>query len=153
HRNGPFFAYYSMSHMHIPMLRTPDSTTDRKDYWPDNIAYMDKLVGKLVAELDRLGLRENTLVVFAGDNGTTPDRFTVNGRPLSTWGGSLSESAVRVPLIVNWPGTTPPSQFCHHLIDFSDFFPTFAELAGLKLAEGITIDGHSFAPQILGRQK
>ena len=56
---------------------------------------------------------------------------TVNGRPLSTWGGSLSESAVRVPLIVNWPGTTPPSQFCHHLIDFSDFFPTFAELAGL----------------------
>jgi arylsulfatase A len=60
-------------------------------------------------------------------------------------GGSL------VPLIANWPGTTPAGKSSSDLIDFSDFYPTFASLAGAKLPEGVTIDGRSFAPQILGQ--
>ncbi len=64
---------------------------------------------------------------------------------------NLTEGGSRVPLICNWKGTTPTGQVSKDLVDFSDFFPTFAEIAGAKLPEGVTIDGHSFAPQLQGR--
>lgn len=66
----PFFLYYSMVHVHGEIQPTPDSAPDSKDLFGDKIRYMDKLVGKLVAELDTLKLRENTLIIFMGDNGT-----------------------------------------------------------------------------------
>ena len=55
-------------------------------------------------------------------------------------------------MVVNWPGVTPAGKVNHDLIDFSDFFATFAELAGAKLPEGVTLDSHSFAPQIRGEK-
>src|SRR3954447_9430130 len=72
HKNEPFFLYYPMSHVHCPILPTPDSKEgdDADALYNDNIVYMDKLVGKLMKELDRLHLRENTVVIFTGDNGT-----------------------------------------------------------------------------------
>ena len=72
HKDQPFFLYYPMSHIHGPILRTPDSKAGASpdDLYRDNVEYMDKLVGKLIAELDRLHLREKTLVLFTGDNGT-----------------------------------------------------------------------------------
>jgi len=74
HKDQPFFVYYPMSHIHGPILRTPDSKpgASPQELYADNIAYMDKLVGKLIAELERLKLREKTLVIFSGDNGTAP---------------------------------------------------------------------------------
>ena len=157
HKDQPFYLYYPMDHIHGPILRTPDSkagaTAD--ELYADNIAYMDKLVGKLMAELDRLKLRERTLVIFTGDNGTA--RFgagisPVNGKAISGMKGSMREGGSRVPLAVNWPGTTPAGKVNHDLTDFSDFFPTFAELAGAKLPEGVTIEGHSLVPQIKGEK-
>ena len=102
HKEEPFFVYYSMSHVHTDILRTPDSAPDTKDFYYDNVAYMDKLVGKLVAELDRLKLRENTLIVFAGDNGTaTPyaARSTVNGKALSGHKGQMLECGPWFPAV------------------------------------------------------
>jgi len=153
HRDDPFYVYYCMSHIHGQILRTPDSTAN-SDHYADNIAYMDKLVGKLIAELDKLKLRDNTLIVFVGDNGTAPPRAdgsTVHGRRLSGQKGSLLEGGSRVPMIVSWPSTTPAGKDASDLVDFSDFFPTFAELAGAKLPEGVTIDGHSLVPRIKGK--
>lgn len=154
HRDKPFYVHYAMSHIHGPIVRTPDSAPDSADLYADNIAYMDKLVGKLVAELDRLKLREKTLIVFVGDNGTAQgwaDRATIHGKRLSGQKGTLLEGGSRVPMIVNWPGTTPAGKTRKDLVDFSDFFATFAALAGAKLPEGVTIDGQSFAPQIEGQ--
>jgi arylsulfatase A len=111
---------------------------------------MDKLVGKLAEELDRLRLREKTLIVFTGDNGCVGSR-TLGGRPIDGAKGSMKEGGSRVPLIANWKGTTPEGRVSKDLVDFSDFFPTFADLAGAKLPEGVTIDGHSFAPQLRGQ--
>jgi arylsulfatase A len=61
-------------------------------------------------------------------------------------GGSL------VPLIVNWPGRTPAGKVCADLVDSTDFLPTFAELAGVRLQQDLILDGHSFAAQVLGEK-
>jgi len=119
------------------------------------VAYMDKLVGKLLAELDRLKLRENTLIIFVGDNGTGKawaDRSTIGGRRLSGEKGSLLECGGLVPMIANWPGVTPAGKVSQDFVDASDFFPTFAELAGARLPERSIIDGHSFAAQLRGEK-
>ena len=153
HKDQPFYVHYAMSHVHQPIVRTPDSAPGSTHLYADNIAYMDKLVGKLVAELDRLGLREKTLIVFVGDNGTArgPARgLTVHGRAIDGVKNTMLEGGSRVPLIANWKGTTPSGQVCHDLTDFCDFFPTFAALAGAKLPNGVKIDGQSFAPQLKG---
>jgi arylsulfatase A len=159
HQDQPFFIHYPMTLIHGPIQRTPDSPAEGANYYADNIAYLDKLVGKLVAELDRLNIREKTLIVFTGDNGCTPQASgakggnsggTLNGRAIDGAKGSMKEGGSRVPLIVNWKGTTSAGQVSKNLVDFSDFFPTFAELAGAKLPADVTIDGHSFAPQLTG---
>ena len=154
-REKPFYLYYSLSHIHGDILPTPDSAPDSKDHYADNIAYMDKLVGQFVAELDRLKLRENTLVVFFGDNGTGggyADRSTVNGRRLSGAKGDMLEGGALVPMIVNWPGRTPAGKLCADMVDSTDFFPTFAEFAGAKLPENTVIDGRSMVAQFRGEK-
>ena len=157
HKEGPFFLYYPMSSIHGPILRTPDSKpgASKDQLYADNIEYMDKLVGKLMAELDRLKLRENTLVIFTGDNGTAhfgAGTATVDGRKVSGMKASMLEGGSRVPLVVNWPGTTPAGKVNSDLTDFSDFFATFAELGGAPLPEKVTLDSHSFAAQIKGEK-
>jgi arylsulfatase A len=153
HRGAPFYLYYSMSHIHADILPTPDSAPDSRDLYADNIAYMDKLVGRLVAELERLRLRENTLVVYVGDNGTAnghAGQATIGGRRLNGAKGSMLEGGSRVPWIVNWPGVTPAGKVSTDLVDISDLFPTFAELAGATLPATKVIDGRSFLPQVRG---
>ncbi|MFN0111313.1 MAG: sulfatase-like hydrolase/transferase [Blastocatellia bacterium] len=152
----PFYLYYSLSHVHTDILPTPDSAPDSKDLYADNVAYMDKLVGKLVAELDRQKLREKTLIVFFGDNGTAngrADRARIGGRRLDGAKGSMQEGGNLVPMIVNWPGVTPAGKVRADLVDSSDFVPTFAELAGAKLPEKKIIDGRSFAASLRGEKK
>jgi arylsulfatase A len=159
HRDAPFYVYYSMSHVHGDILPTPDSAPGSVDgsdqVYADNVSYMDKLVGKLIAELERLKLREKTLIVFLGDNGTAngrADRATIGGRRLAGAKGSMLEGGGLVPMIVNWPGTTPAGKVVTNVVDSTDFLPTFAELAGAKLPENKIIDGHSIAPQLRGEK-
>jgi len=149
----PFYLYYSLSHVHTEILPTPDSAPDSKDVYADNVTYMDKLVGKLIAELERQGLREKTMIVFFGDNGTAngrADRAMIGGRRLDGAKGSMLEGGSLEPLIVNWPGVTPAGKVRDDMIDSTDFVPTFAEIAGAKLPEGKTIDGRSFLGSIRG---
>jgi arylsulfatase A len=155
HREKPFYLYYSLSHIHGEILPTPDSAPDSKDHYADNIAYMDKLVGQLVAELERLKLREKTLIVFYGDNGTAgnyADRTTVQGRRLDGAKGDMLEGGALVPMIVNWPGQTPAGKISADMVDSTDFFPTFAALAGAALPAKTIIDGRTLAPQFRGER-
>ncbi len=150
HKDRPFFLYYPMVLVHGPNMRTPDSPAGSMKLRADMVAYMDKLVGKLVEELDRQKLLEKTVIVFTSDNGT-PGVDTIGGKELDGRKNTLKEGGTRVPLVVSWKGTIAANQVCKDLTDFSDFYPTLAELAGAPLPRGVTIDGRSFAPQLLGR--
>ena len=161
YKDQPFYLYYSMSHIHSAILPTPDSSPANKKLkegaiplYQDNVAYMDKLVGKLMAELDRLKLREKTIVIFASDNGTAPqypEFCTIGGKRLSGCKGTMLEGGALVPMMISWPGTTPVGKVATNLISFCDFFPTLAELAGAKLPSGVTIDGKPFTPMFYGQ--
>jgi len=154
HRNEPFFIYYPMTLIHGTYRPTPDmprNITDRKTLYKGMIAYMDKLIGKLMDELDKMNLREKTLVVFVGDNGSV-DPGTIHGREVDGVKHELNEGGSRVPLIANWKGTTPAGKVLPDIIDFTDFYVTFAELAGAKLPAGHKLDGQSFAPQLRGEK-
>lgn len=157
HKDRPFCAYYPMSEMHSRLVRTPDSAPGAKgraQIYADNIAYMDKSVGKLVAALDKLKLRESTIIIFTGDNGTAKiqaPQGTLNGKKISGQKGTMQEGGSRVPLIVNWKGTTPAGKVNRDLTDFSDFLPTIAQACGAPSPAGVTLDGHSFLPQIKGQ--
>jgi len=147
-RSKPFFLYYSMSHVHAKIQRTPDSKPDSKDLYADNTAYMDKLVGKLLELLADLKLRDNTLIVFMGDNGTAnqyAQRSTIGGRKLSGKKGSMLECGSLVPFIASWPGQIAAGTVSNSLVDASDLMPTFAEVAGATLPAGKVIDGMSQA--------
>jgi arylsulfatase A len=165
HRDEPFYFYLSEHLIHGPILRTPDSKPDAtpQQAFDDNIAYLDKTVGKVVGELDRLGIRERTMILFTTDNGTAPPAYQpqhdselttgkIGGRAMNGRKGQLLEGGSRVPLVASWKGTMPAGRECNDLIDFSDLLPTFADLAGAKLPDGVKFDGYSFAPQLRGEK-
>ena len=156
-QDKPFYLYYPMSHIHGDILPTPDSKegASAKELYADNIVYHDKLVGQLIVELEKLKLREKTLIVYVGDNGTAKggaELATVGGKKINGSKGSMLEGGALVPMIVNWPGTTPAGRVCPDMIDFSDYVPTFAAVAKAKLPENVVIDGQSFLPQIKGEK-
>ena len=164
-QSKPFFLYYSLSFVHSQILPTPDSAppapgTDAAaryvQLYNDNITYMDKLIGKLLAELERLKLRDNTVVFFMGDNGTAKanaDRATIGGRRLIGQKGGMEEGGGLVPFIVSWQGVSPAGKLNENFTDASDLLPTFAEIAGAPLPENRVIDGKSLLPQIKGDTK
>lgn len=146
-QDTPFFVYYPMALTHGPFFSTPDTTRTREDRfeantrqnWQANVEYADKIVGKLVAGLERMGKRDNTLIVFVGDNGTGGD-----GK------GKTTERGARVPFIVNGPGLVKPTGQSSELVDLSDVLPTICEVAGIQLPAGHIIDGVSFASYLRG---
>ena len=154
HKDKPFFFYYAMHLVHKPTLRTPDTVQGTKNVnklYDDNIRYMDKQLGALVAELDRLGLRQNTLILVSGDNGTAAGYPSpVQGRMINGWKGSMLEGGSRVPLIASWPAVTSAGKVLDDIVSFADLYATFAEIAGVKPPEGFKTDGQSFAPQLRG---
>jgi arylsulfatase A len=165
HRDQPFYFYLSQHLIHGPILRTPGSKpgAEPHQWYNDNLVHLDKIVGRVVAALDELGLREKTLILFTADNGTAtvgyrpehdPAKTTgkIGGRAIHGLKGQLLEGGSRVPLIASWKGTTAPGQVNNDLIDFSDLLPTFADLAGAKLPEGVKFDGRSFAPRLRGEK-
>ena len=146
HRDRPFFLYYPMCLTHSPHVRTPDNIhLDDKPYarveekFRGAVEYTDKLIGRIAAALDELGLRENTVVLFTGDNGTGG-----SGK------GQPTELGARVPMIVNGPGIVKPRGATDELTDLSDILPTLAGLAGAAVPQDRPIDGHSYASFLRG---
>ena len=148
---------------HSPYDATPDSPDymdsssgkhkKKTGRFPDMVAYTDKLIGKLVAKLEDLGLRDNTALLILGDNGTgrgTPSRF--KGRDVLGGKGTSTQWGTHVPCIGNWPGHFASGKVCPDLVDATDFLPTICEAAGITAPLNPNIDGRSFLPQLRGEK-
>jgi arylsulfatase A len=162
HKSKPFLLYYTMMLVHKPFQPTPDSHdwdpkaksekgVDDVKHFPDMVAYMDKLVGKLIAKLDEAGVGDNTLILFVGDNGTAHGVVSkFRGGKYEGGKGMSNDRGMHVPLIANWPGHIRKGGVNGDLVDSTDFLPTLCEAAGVKVPASLAIDGHSFYPQIMG---
>lgn len=153
HKDRPFFLYYSMVLVHDPFVPTPASMTAQgsKQRFAGMMSYMDGQVGALLAKLKALGLDEDTIVLFTADNGTNRQITSLrNGVEVQGGKASPTLNGTHVPLIVRAPGRVAPGGSSSALFDFLDVVPTFAEIAGAKLAPG-AIDGVSQLGVITGR--
>ncbi len=149
----PLFVYYPMILVHNPFEPTPDSESkkskDKQKNFEDMVAYMDKLVGRIVQKTEDLGIAKNTLILFTGDNGTNKAITSeLNGRTIQGGKGKTTDAGTREPLVAYWPGVVPAGKVNENLIEASDFLPTVLETAGAKLPAGL--DGRSFLPQLKG---
>jgi arylsulfatase A-like enzyme len=150
----PFFLYYPSPIPHKPLHPTPlnaeGQRADKKNY-PYLVEYLDRQVGEVVRKLSELGLSENTLVLFSGDNGTDRTIATEmeNGKSIPGGKGTLLDTGSHVPLLASWPGIIKPGAVNGNLVDFTDVVPTCLELAGVPPLSGI--DGVSFARQLQGK--
>ena len=153
----PFVAYYACPFTHIPTIPTrlvPDKNASEREQFVGMVRSMDAQVGQLVRELERLGLRENTVVLFMTDNGTSRKvSGSAGDKPAIGGLGTLSENGLDVPLMVNCPALgIPQGRVCESLVDCSDVFPTLLVIAGLPLPSGWQIDGRSFAAELGGKR-
>jgi len=140
HKAEPFFLYWSPEAVHSPSIETPERLMKRttakgkRRKLAGAIVAVDDQVGKLVATLQKHGLRENTLVIFSSDNGAnggeggTSTPYT-GGKGL----GTQKEGWVRVPTIFSMPGTLPEGKQYNGLVANFDFYSTIAALSGSKI--------------------
>lgn len=162
HRDKPFLLYYPMILTHDPFQPTPkspdwDPTAEgekvlrHERHFGEMVTYADAMVGRLLATLEREGLRDNTLVIFLGDNGThrsITSRF--QGEDYAGGKGQTTVRGTHVPLIANWPAVIKEPRVCDDLISTVDFLPTIAAAAGIDSFDHT--DGVSFLPQLHGER-
>jgi len=146
--------YFPMAITHGPLVHTPSepNAKTKLEKHTAMVRYTDQLVGRLVATIDKLKLRKNTMIIFTTDNGTSGGSLgTIQGQKPSGGKATKFEGGVCEPFIVSCPGRVPIGIETDALTDFTDLLPTFAELGGAEVPKSLTIDGKSFAPLILGR--
>lgn len=161
HRDRPFLLQISHIAVHIPLtvnerhlerFRTKppvDGYPSRPEY-AALISELDESVGRVIGEIDRLGLAEETLVLFISDNGGLEHEqngtVVTSNAPLRNEKGSLYEGGVRVPAIARWPGVIPANSVCNLPLSTVDIHATVREIADAKLGgEDQPVDGISFA--------
>ncbi len=166
-KSQPFFLYMAHYTVHTPIQEDKrffnkylenglDSIEAR---YASMIEGMDKSLGDLMVYLDEKKLSENTIIIFMSDNGGLSavarggEKHTHN-KPLKSGKGSAYEGGIREPMLVKWPGKIKANSVCNNYLIIEDFFPTILEMAGVKNKTTIqTIDGQSFMPMLLGKNK
>ena len=160
-RKKNFFVYYPITLCHAPYSPTPDdaafatwdplSKGNDTAYFPSMVKYMDKKIGQIVDSLKTWNLFNNTIIMYVGDNGTPHHIFySVNDTIIEGQKSETTTLGTRVPLIVSWPAKITPRQVNNNMVDFTDFLPTLADAAGVKVPKRYgTIDGQSFYNQLI----
>lgn len=159
HQDKPFFLHIAHYAPHRP-LSAPAQLIDKyQEEGHDEstatiyamVEIMDRGIGRLIGELERLGLKENTLLIFASDNG--PDPLTGQRNNLGLRGSKymVNEGGIRVPFIVSWPGRLESRQV-NEVIHFTDVYPTLMDICQLEQPESQDLDGISFAKTLYGEE-
>jgi arylsulfatase A len=160
HQEEPFFIYYPMALTHAPFEPTPHSDdwdtnrgTRNNKYFGDMVEYMDHIVGRIMQKLDDLQLRDDTLLIFYGDNGTPWQMTSMMGDVEVPGGkGKTTDAGTHVPLIASMPGTIEAGRVLDDLIDSTDFLPTITDFCGMEIPGHLPVDGRSFLPQLQGER-
>lgn len=153
----PFFLYLAFNAPHSPIepkadwrdrvsTRLPKASPYRQNYlalWE----HADDAIGRVLAVLRETGLADNTLVLFASDNG--PKKNAGSSAPLRGGKGSLFEGGIRVPGLAAWPGHIPAGGTCDEVVLLMDFYPTICTAAGAPLSS--TVDGVNLLPALTGK--
>jgi len=148
----PFFAYATLTQPHLPTLPNPSfaGKTGNGD-WADMLAEMDYSVGRMLDAVDRLGIRNDTIVIFASDNGAE------GVQPWDGWAGpwrghyfTALEGGIRVPFMIRWPGRVPAGRVSDEIVHAVDLFPTIAGITGAAVPKDRPIDGVDQAKLFLG---
>lgn len=148
----PFFLYLALPAPHTPWL-PPDSLrgTSGAGLYGDFVAQVDGLVGRITKEIDRQGMRENTLVIFTSDNGPVwydKDERHFDHRSTDVYRGMKGdawEGGHRMPFLARWPEHIPPGSVSDQLLTFTDMLATVADLSGQALPHDST-DGYNMGP-------
>ena len=163
HKTEPFLVYYPMLLPHSPFVPNPDSEdwdpgspgakrgSMDPAYFDDMVRYTDKMVGRVIGQLEAAGVADNTYLIFTTDNGSLGNTVSqIKGRKVRGGKGQTTNAGTHVPLIVSGPGI-PHGAVNRNLVDFSDFLPTLCEMAGLELRTSLKTNGVSFLPHLLGK--
>lgn len=154
-KQKPMFIYYPMCLPHGPLTTTPlePHIKDKIDKHKAMVGYTDIILKKLVTALEKLKIRNNTIIFWTTDNGTAGNiTGQINGEKIKGGKTYLTQNGVNEPFIVNWPGTISPGTNTNALIDFSDILPTFADLGGAELPKKYKYDGKSFKDLLIGKK-
>jgi arylsulfatase A len=153
HHNEPFFLYVPHTMPHVPLgVSAKFRGKSKRGPYGDVIEEIDWSVGQILAALDRHGLNERTLVVFASDNGPwlSYGDHAGSAGPLREGKGTTWEGGVREPCVMRWTGKIPAGTVCTDLAATIDILPTFAALAGAALPSDRIIDGKDIRPLLFG---
>jgi len=157
--NKPFYLYMSHYAIHAPWEKDERfydkykkaGLSDFNAAYASMIESMDKSLGDIMANLKRLKIDSNTIIIFMSDNGAP--KQAARNRPLRGHKLTAYEGGIRVPMIAKWPGVTEPGSICNDYVIIEDIFPTLLEIAGVRRYRQIggKIDGVSFFPLLRGR--
>ncbi len=156
----PFFLYFALPAPHTPILPTTEFLgLSNTNFYGDFVLQVDDVVGKIVSTLEKHGIRNSTMVLFASDNGCSPradfeELKKVGHNPSYIFRGSkadIYEGGHRVPFIVSWPDKIKKGQLSDEIICTTDILATIAEITGYKLQDNAGEDSYSFLPVMTGK--
>jgi arylsulfatase A len=154
HKDQPLLLYLAHPMPHVPLFVSEafDGKSERGMYG-DVVMELDRSVGQILASIDRLGLDEQTLVIFLSDNGPWLQKGDRGGsaRGLRAGKATQFEGATRVPCIMRWSGRIPAGQVSAQLAKVMDLLPTIAAIAGAQLDPQRPIDGSDITPILMGQ--
>jgi arylsulfatase len=139
----PFFAFTPLTQVHLPTIPHPDfiGKTGYGDF-ADTMVEMDYHVGEMLDALNKLGISDNTIVIFASDNG--PEEVAAYHGTAGYWRGhyfTALEGSLRAPFIIRWPAKVPSGKVTNEMVHMTDLLPTFARIGGYDLPGDRIIDG------------
>lgn len=157
--NDPFFMYFAMTAPHTPWLPEEDFIGKSKaGMYGDFVMQVDYYVGTVMKKLEDLELSENTIIMFASDNGPVwyPNNVAKYGHnsvgPLSGMKADILEGGHRMPFIVRWPGKVTENTINSGLLCYTDIFATIADILKIPLPNDVGEDSVSFYEQLTGEK-
>ena len=154
-KQNPFFAFIPYTQPHLPTLPHPDfDGKTGNGHYADVLSEIDSRAGQILDAIDKLKIRDNTVVIWCSDNG--PEYFYPWHGTAGPWRGNYFtawEGSLRAPFLIRWPGKVPAGSVSNEIVHVVDLLPTLGKIAGYKVPNDRIIDGVEQIEFFLGKQE